>query len=176
MNIRLNRNLSASEALATVQKVFRNVLPSVPFEYRFVDEEYNLKFAAEERIGKLAAFFGGLALFISCLGLFGLASFVASRRTKEVGIRKVLGATVANLLRLLLAEFIWLTLIACAVAIPLSIYLLNQWLQKFAYRTGISWSVVLFVCGMSIAVTVLAVAFQSIRAALTNPAQSLRSE
>jgi hypothetical protein len=176
MNIRLNRNLSASEALTTINKVFMQVLPSVPFEYKFTDEEYSRKFAAEERIGKLAAFFGSLALVISCLGLFGLASFVASRRTKEVGIRKVLGASLLNLLRLLLSEFLLLTIIACVVAVPLSIYLLNQWLQKFAYRIGISWTLILSTCAAAIVVTLLAVAFQSIRAALTNPANSLRSE
>ena len=117
----------------------------MPFDYKFVDEDFGSKFSAEERIGKLSSYFAVLAIFISCLGLFGMASFVAGQRTKEIGIRKVLGASVGNLWRLLSTEFVMLVLLSCIIAIPISYYYLDDWLTNYDYRISISWKV-FFVC------------------------------
>ena len=115
--------------------------PDVPFDYKFVDEEFGSKFRAEERIGKLSSYFAVLAIFISCLGLFGMASFVAEQRTKEIGIRKVLGASVVNLWRLLSTEFFVLVLLSCIIAAPIAWYYLNNWLTNYDYRIEIKWQV-----------------------------------
>jgi putative ABC transport system permease protein len=176
MNIKINPQVSMSEALPKVESVFKKIIPAVPFEYKFADEEYARKFGKEERIGNLASIFAVLAIFISCLGLLGLASFVAETRTKEIGIRKVLGATVTGLWRMLSKDFVWLVLIACVVAAPLTYYLMNSWLAKFAYRTEVSiWIFVATGLG-AILITLLTTSFQAIKAALMNPVNSLRSE
>lgn len=174
--LRLNPAMSTSEAIAKIEPVFTKVIPDLPFEYNFVDQSYAAKFRAEERIGKLAAVFACLAIFISCLGLFGLASFVAEQRTKEIGIRKVLGASVANLWGMLSKEFVGLVVLACLIAIPIAYYILDEWLKEYAYRTAISgW--ILTTAGLgALAITLLTVSYQSIRAALANPVKSLRSE
>jgi ABC-type antimicrobial peptide transport system permease subunit len=176
VNIRINPQLSAGAALKKMEAVFRKVVPATPFEYQFADTEYGLKFAAEERIGKLASVFATLAVLISCLGLFGLASFVAEQRTKEIGVRKVLGATVYNLWKLLSKDFVLLVIIACLIAVPLAWYFLNGWLQKYEYRTSISWWVFAAAIGGALVITLLTVSFQAIKAALTNPVKSLRTE
>jgi ABC-type antimicrobial peptide transport system permease subunit len=141
-----------------------------------VDEEYALKFAKEERIGNLAKIFAVLAIFISCLGLFGLASFVAEQRTKEIGIRKVLGASISNLWKLLSSDFIGLVAIACLIATPLAYYLLNNWLEKFEYRTPIPLWILLLTGVGAVVITLLTVSYQAIRAASMNPVNSLKSE
>ena len=176
INIKLNPNISASNALGKIESVFKKIIPSAPFDYKFVDEEYALKFAFEERIGNLASVFGMLAILISCLGLFGMASFVAEQRTKEIGIRKVLGATVANLWKLLSKEFVLLVMIACFIAIPIARYSLGMWLQKYEYRIEISWWVFVLTAGGAMLITQRTVSFQAIKAALMNPVNSLRSE
>ena len=176
INIRINPNLNVADALAKMEAIFKRTVPSVPFDYKFADTEYGLKFAAEERIGKLASVFAILAIFISCLGLFGLASFVAEKRTKEIGIRKVLGATVYNLWRMLSKDFVVLVFVACFIAIPLSYYFLNNWLQKYEYRTDMSWWVFAIAIGGALLITLLTVSFQAIKAALSNPVKSLRTE
>lgn len=176
MTVRINPGISAGTALQKMEQAFKKIVPSVPFEYKFADTEYGMKFAAEERIGKLASVFAALAIFISCLGLFGLASFVAEKRTKEIGIRKVLGATVYNLWRMLSKDFVVLVFIACFIAAPLAWYFLNQWLQKYEYRTDISWWVFAIAVGGALLITVLTVSYQAIRAALMNPVKSLRTE
>ena len=176
LSIRINPQVSASEALPKIESVFRKIIPSVPFEYKFADEEYARKFGKEERIGNLASIFAALAIFISCLGLLGLASFVAETRTKEIGIRKVLGASVAGLWGMLSKDFVWLVLISCIVATPLAYYLMNGWLQKFVYRTDMSiWVFVATGVG-AISVTLLTISYQAIKTALMNPVNSLRSE
>ena len=176
INIRIKPGLIASDALSKIESTFKKVIPSAPFEYKFVDEEYAMKFAAEERIGKLATFFGSLAIFISCLGLFGLASFVAEQRTKEIGIRKVLGASVTNLWKMLSRDFVVLVILSCFIAGPIAYYFLDGWLQKYQYRIEISgWVFVLAGVG-SVMVTLVTVSFQAIKAALMNPVSSLRSE
>jgi ABC-type antimicrobial peptide transport system permease subunit len=148
----------------------------VPFEYKFADEEYARKFGKEERLAQLGSIFAVLAICISCLGLLGLASFVAEQRTKEIGIRKVLGATVANLWKMLSKEFVILVTIACIIATPVAWFLFDNWLQKFEYRVNISPWVILLSAGGACLVTVLTVSYQAIKAALLNPASSLKSE
>lgn len=176
ITIRLKQNLTVKEAIARIEPVFKKHNPSSPFEYEFIDEEYAEKFADEEKIGNLATIFAVLAIFISCLGLFGLASFVAEQRTKEIGVRKVLGASVFGLWKMLSKDFVVLVVISCVIAIPISWYGLNAWLQDFEYRTEIQiWIFAVAVVG-ALAVTLLTVSFQAIKAALTNPVKSLRTE
>lgn len=176
IDIRLNPSMSAGEALPKVEAVFKKLIPSAPFEYKFADEEFAGKFAAEERIGQLAGFFAALAIMISCLGLLGLASFTAEQRTKEIGIRKVLGASVAHLWQMLSKDFVVLVVISSLISIPVAWYFMNGWLQKFTYRTEISWWIFIASMGGALLVTLLTVSFQAIRAALLNPVKTLRNE
>jgi len=176
IHIRIKPGVSASQALPKMESAFKKVIPSAPFDYKFVDQEYALKFAAEERIGKLSLFFGTLAIFISCLGLFGLASFVAEQRTKEIGIRKVLGASVINLWRMLSKDFVVLVILSCVIAIPIAYYFLSEWLQKYEYRTEISLWVFVSAGLGAVMITLMTVSFQAIRAALMNPVNSLKTE
>ncbi|MCF0072943.1 ABC transporter permease [Dyadobacter sp. CY261] len=176
INIKLNPAHNNSESLAAIEGVFRKFNPGSPFDYRFTDQQYALKFAAEERIGKLASGFAILAILISCLGLFGLASFVAEQRTKEIGVRKVLGASVANVWALLSRDFVVLVTIAFGIATPIAWSVLSNWLQKYEYHTEISWWIFAVSGGGALLVTLLTVSFQSVRAALVNPVKSLRSE
>ncbi|MBD0259799.1 MAG: ABC transporter permease, partial [Cytophagales bacterium] len=174
--LRLNPKLSPQDALARAEQVFKKYTPNVPFEYNFVDEEYARKFSNEERIGKLATFFAVLAIFISCLGLFGLASFVAEQRTKEIGIRKVLGASVPNLWGLLSKDFLGLVLLSCVIATPLAWFGMSNWIGKYEYRTDIPWWVPVVAGTGALFITLLTVSYQAIRAARANPVKSLRSE
>jgi putative ABC transport system permease protein len=176
INLRLNPAKSTAESLALVESVFKKHITSAPFEYKFVDQEYARKFEDEVRIGKLALFFASLAILISCLGIFGLASFIAEQRTKEIGIRKVLGASVANLWRMLSTDFVVLVVISCLIAIPIAYFFLKQWLEMYEYRTEITWWILLIAGLGTLAITLLTVSFQAIKAALTNPVKSLRSE
>jgi ABC-type antimicrobial peptide transport system permease subunit len=174
--IRIKDNVSASEALPKIEKVFKSLIPSAPFDYKFADEEYNAKFRAEERIGKLAAVFASLAIFISCLGLFGLASYTAEQRTKEIGIRKVLGASVGNIWTLLSKDFVGLVILACLLAAPVAWYFLNSWLESYEYRITISLWVFALAGIAALVITIVTVSFQAIKAALANPVKSLRDE
>ncbi|MEZ0610822.1 ABC transporter permease [Fibrella sp. WM1] len=176
ITLKLNPRLSASESLARAEVVFRKFNPASPFDYKFSDLQYALKFAAEERIGTLASVFAVLAIFISCLGLFGLASFIAEQRTKEMGVRKVLGASALNVWSLLSKDFVVLVVIALGMAVPLAYYTLNQWLQRYTYRTDISWWIFAATDLGAILITLLTVSFQAIKTALMNPVRSLRSE
>ncbi len=175
-NLRLNPKNSVTENLALIENTFKQQFPNLPFKYDFVDEEYAKKFAAEERIASLAKIFTVLAIFISCLGLFGLTSFVAERRTKEIGVRKVLGATVTNLWLLLSKDFVRLVLISLIIAIPIAYYFMEGWLQKFSYRTDISLWIFIATAVGTMVITLITVSFQSIKAALSNPTRSLRTE
>ncbi|GAB3995558.1 ABC transporter permease [Spirosoma daeguense] len=176
INIRLAPQLPTHESLAKVEQVFKVHNPGAPFDYKFVDDVYAKKFGTEERIGRLAGGFAILAILISCLGLFGLASFIAEQRTKEIGIRKVLGASVLNVWGLLSKEFVVLVVIAFCLATPLAYYVLSDWLQNYQYRTELSWWI-FAVSGLgALTVTLLTVSYQSIKAALVNPVKSLRSE
>ena len=176
INIRIRPDVSAAQALPKIAAVFARLTPETPFTYQFADQAYALKFAAEERIGKLAAFFATLAIFISCLGLFGLASFTAEQRTKEIGIRKVMGASVPALWRLLSKDFLVLVLVAFLIAAPVSWYFLSGWLENYAYRTELSWWVFALAGGGALFITLLTVSVQAIKAALQNPVKSLRTE
>jgi len=176
INIRLSPNLSANEALGKVEKVFRKYSPGSPFTYNFVDEEFVRKFGTEERIGKLAMFFTVLAVFISCLGLFGLASFVAEQRTKEIGIRKVLGASVANLWKMLSRDFVFLVIISCLISSPVAWYFMSDWLKNYQYHTEMSWWIFAATAAGALTITLLTVSYQAIRAALIDPVKSLRTE
>jgi hypothetical protein len=174
--MKINPEMSPKTALGKIQAAFAKNDPASVFEFQFIDAEYAQKFGDEVRTGKLATFFAILAIFISCLGLFGLASFVAEQRTKEIGVRKVLGATILSVWGLLSKEFVALVLISCVLAIPLSWYYLHGWLQQFEYRTSISWWIFAAAVLGALLITLLTVSYQAIRAALANPVKSLRSE
>jgi putative ABC transport system permease protein len=176
INIRINPAMPVSEALPKIESAFKKIIPSAPFDYKFADEEYQIKFDAEERIGKLSSVFSALAILISCMGLFGLASFMAEQRTKELGIRKVLGASIPQLWKLLSKDFLLLVVIACMIAIPISFYFMSNWLMQYEYRTPISWQVFVIVVLGAMLITLLTVSYQAIKAAVTNPVNSLRSE
>jgi putative ABC transport system permease protein len=176
INIRLNPAVPASEAIPKIEAIFKKHIPGAPFDYKFADAEYNSKFAAEERIGNLAFFFTALAIFISCLGLFGLASFTAEQRTKEIGIRKVLGATIFDLWRLLSKDFVILTMISLFFAAPVAFYFMEQWMQKYTYRTEISWWTFVITGTGALLVTLATVSYKAIRAALLDPVKSLKTE
>jgi ABC-type antimicrobial peptide transport system permease subunit len=174
--LRLNPNAAAKQSLATIEKVYRQYDPIQPFNYHFADEEYAKKFGDEQRIGKLAGFFAALAIFISCLGLFGMASFVAEQRTKEIGIRKILGASVLNLWQLLSREFIVLVGVSLLIAIPIASWFMNGWLRNYAYHANLAvWIFAASALG-ALAITLLTVSLQAVRAAFANPVKSLRSE
>jgi len=175
-NLRLNPKQSVSESLTAIEKVFKTNFPNTPFDYQFVDEEYGAKFKSEERVASLASVFTALAIFISCLGLFGLASFVAEQRTKEIGVRKVLGASISQLWLLLSKDFITLVVIALLIASPLAYYIMGEWLQKFNYRAPVGWDVFAIACFGALIITLITVSFQAIKAATSNPVKSLRTE
>ncbi|MCE7863787.1 MAG: ABC transporter permease [Bacteroidetes bacterium CHB5] len=174
--LKLNPELSAHDALEKIKSVFMKHDPAAPFSYEFVDAVYARKFSDEERIGKLASFFAGLAIFISCLGISGLASFVAEQRTKEIGVRKVMGASVINLWGLLSRDFVLLVALSLLLAMPMAWYFMNNWLQKYQYRSDMAWWIFI-VSGLgALLITLLTVSYQSIKAAMANPVKSLRSE
>lgn len=174
--VRLSPRQNAKQSLSKIEEVWKKFVPAVPFEYKFVDEDFGNKFEAEERIGKLASYFAVLAIFISCLGLFGMASFVAEQRTKEIGIRKVLGASVTNLWQLLSKEFILLVLLSCFIAAPIAYYYLNNWLTNYDYKIEIRWPVFVMAAIGALFITLITVSFQAIKAAIANPIRSLRTE
>ena len=173
---RLAPGISPHDAIEKVGKIFEKYNPAYPFTYNFVDDEYNQKFNLETLVGKLAAIFASLAIFISCLGLFGLAAYVAEQRTKEIGIRKVLGASIIQVWVLLSSDFIMLVIISCVTASPIALYFLSNWLQKYAYRISIGPGVFVLSAIVAILITLITISFQSIRTALINPVKSLRSE
>ncbi len=174
--IRINPNMNVSDALAKIGPVFKKLIATVPFEYNFADQDYAKKFATEVRIGKLAFLFAAFAIFISCLGLFGMASFMAEQRIKEIGVRKVLGATVLNLWGLLSKDFVQLVTIALLIAVPTAYYFMHSWLQHYTYRADISWWIFIIAAAGAIMITLLTVSYQSVKAAMANPVKSLRSE
>lgn len=176
INMRVNPGVAMNKALPVIEAAFKKLVPTAPFDYKFTDQEYALKFKAEERISKLAAFFGAFAIFISCLGLFGLASFVAEQRTKEIGLRKVLGATVFNVWKLLSREFVLLIVIALFIAIPLAYYFMHNWLLDYQYRAELSWWIFATAGAGAILVTLFTISYQAIHAAIQNPVRSLRND
>jgi putative ABC transport system permease protein len=172
----LSPNANTHQAVEKLTTIFNKYNPAYPYDYRFVDDDYNRKFSEEVLVGKLAGIFAGLAIFISCLGLFGLAAFVAEQRTKEIGIRKVLGASISQVWVLLSKDFILLVMISCIIASPLALYFLQKWLQKYDYHITIGPGVFIISALAAIIITLITISFQSIKAALANPVKSLRSE
>jgi putative ABC transport system permease protein len=173
---RLSPNVNSHDAIAKLTTIFNKYNPAFPYTYRFVDDDYNKKFNLEVLIGKLAGIFAGLAIFISCLGLFGLAAYVAEQRTKEIGIRKVLGATVTQVWVLLSKDFIMLVVISCVLASPIAFYFLQNWLHKYDYHIKIGSGVFIISALAAMLITLCTISFQAIKAALANPVKSLRSE
>ena len=176
LTVAIKHGTPVKAALDKIEAVFKKFNPGSPFDYTFNDEDYAKKFADEQRIGNLATFFTILAIFISCLGLFGLASFVAEQRKKEIGVRKVLGASTFNLWQMLSREFALLVIISCFIAIPLAWYYLNGWLKQYDYRTTISFWIFIASGLGALIITLITVSFQAIKAAIANPVKSLRTE
>ncbi|MDX2302751.1 MAG: ABC transporter permease [Microscillaceae bacterium] len=176
INVRFNPNVSSSEAIKKITPIFDKYNPSFPFTYQFADIEYAKKFNYEELIGNLSAIVSMLAIFISCLGLFGLATFMAEKRVKEIGIRKVLGASIFNLWKLLSKDFVLLVIISFMIASPIAYYFMNNWLQSYVYRINISWWVFASSGLGALIITLLTVSYQAIKAATVNPVEVLKNE
>jgi putative ABC transport system permease protein len=166
----------APQAIATAEKQWKTYSADFPFSYMFLDEVYNNMYKSEQRTGTLFNVFALIAIVISCLGLFGLAAYTAQVRTKEIGVRKVLGASVPAIIQLLAADFIKLVLIAIIIATPVAWYMMNKWLQDFAYKTNIGWMVFAFAGIAAIAIALFTISFQAVKAAIANPIKSLRTE
>jgi putative ABC transport system permease protein len=176
MSIRFKQNADLTKALAVTESVISTENPGYPFQYTFADENFNALFSTETLIGKLAGIFAGLAVFISCLGLFGLAAYTAERRSKEIGIRKVLGASSQGLAALLSKEFLQLVTLSCLIAFPIAWWSMRSWLQGYEYRTTIHWWIFALAGTLALVVALLTVSFQAIKTALANPIKALRSE
>jgi putative ABC transport system permease protein len=174
--LRLPAEKDLTQTLAGLEKVFLKHNPSYPFVYRFADDDFNLKFRTIQLIGNLANLFSILAIIISCLGLFGLAAFTAERRTKEIGIRKVMGASVPQMIKMLSTEFAWLVLAAFVVTAPAAWYLFNQWLDRFPYRITIDWTIPALAGLIALVLAMITVSSQALRAAMANPVDSLKNE
>ncbi|GAB5410064.1 MAG: ABC transporter permease [Balneolaceae bacterium] len=174
--IRTNPNIPLGSAISEIQETFAEVVPEHPFEYAFADTQYLTKFRSEEQIGSLATLFSALAILISCLGLFGLSAFMVTQRVKEIGIRKVLGASVANLWALLSKDFGILVTIACLISIPIAAYIMNIWLQDYQYRIQIYWWIYALGVISCILITMITVSYHSIKASVANPVDSLKTE
>jgi putative ABC transport system permease protein len=151
-------------------------MPGTPFEFSFLDRIYDDQYRNEERTGRVFTIFTFFALFVACLGLLGLASFAAEQRTKEIGIRKVLGASVPGILLMMSREFTRWVLLANITAWPIAYYIMHRWLQSFAYRSGIGWLVFILSGFIALAIALLTVSFQAVKAAVANPVESLRYE
>jgi putative ABC transport system permease protein len=167
---------STTGILKQAESTWKSMAPNMPFNYRFLDESFDQMYRAEQRVGKIALIFSVLAIFIGCLGLFGLAAFVAEQRTKEIGVRKVLGASVNGIVHLLSKDFIKLVFIAFIIAAPIAWWAMNRWLQDFVYRVTVSWWIFLAAAFIAISIALITVSFQAIKAALTNPVKNLRAE
>ncbi|SFF30115.1 FtsX-like permease family protein [Spirosoma endophyticum] len=162
--------------LQTLSRVWQRINPAEPFEYSFLDADFQKNYESENRLTTLVGYFTFIAILISCLGLFGLASFNAEQRVKEIGVRKVLGASVTNIVALLSKDFIKLVLMALLIASPIAWYAMNRWLQRFAYKVDIEWWMFAFAGLVAVGIALLTVSFQSMKAALMNPVKNLRSE
>jgi ABC-type antimicrobial peptide transport system permease subunit len=174
--VRYKPNVRITEALASTTVIIKKNNPGYPVEYSFVDDQFDIIFKSETLIGNLSRIFAALAIFISCLGLFGLSAFTAEQRTKEIGIRKVLGANITGIIAMLSKDFLRIVFIAILLATPLSFYFMDRWLQDFSYRITIGWWVFFFAGLAAILIALFTVSFQAIKVALINPVKSLRSE
>ena len=164
------------EAIAGIEKLYEEFNPGYAFSYRFMDEEYQDLYQAETKVASLSKYFAGLAVLISCLGLFGLAAFTAERRTKEIGIRKILGASVWNIVRLLSADFTSMVIIAILIALPVSYLIASNWLESFAFRIDLKWWYFTGAAVLTLLIAWATVSFQTLKAANINPAECLRDE
>ncbi len=176
MVVRINPTMSAHDALEKIETVFKKNNPNEPFDYRFVDQEYAWKFGDEQRFAKLAGIFSILAIFISCIGLFGITSYMAEKRTKEIGLRKLLGASLFSLWRLLSTDLLVLVIISFIIAFPLAYYAMTIWLQRYQYHTPIAWWIFPLAAGGTLFIAILTVSYQTIKATSMNPVKSLKSE
>jgi hypothetical protein len=176
LTYRLAPTVNAQVAIERLKPIFEKYNRDLPYEYHFVNENYSAKFHLEELIGNLAGVFSVLAIFISCLGLFGLAAYVAEQRTKEIGIRKILGASVSQMWLMLSKDFIVLVILSCLIASPIAFYFLYKWLQQYSYRISIGPGVFIISTMFAILITIITVSFQSVKAALMTPAKSLKKE
>jgi putative ABC transport system permease protein len=176
INVKFNSANPVVSNLKNMQSIFKKYNPEYPFEYNFVDENYDAKFKAEERTGTLAALFAALTIFISCLGLFGLATYMAENRIKEIGVRKVLGASVTGITALLSKDFLKLVMVSFLIASPVAWWLMHVWLRQYPYHVSIQWQVFLFAGLLSFLISVITVSHQSIKAAIANPVKSLRTQ
>lgn len=176
MYLRIKPQNNLQQALAKIENVMKKSNPAYPFQYKFVDDQFNQMFLNEALISKLATVFATLAILISCLGLFGLAAYTAERRTKEIGVRKVLGASVTGIAALLSKDFLQLVLVSCLIAFPVAWWAMHAWLQNYQYKVNISWWI-FFAAGIAaMIIAIITISFQSIKAAITNPVKSLRTE
>jgi ABC-type antimicrobial peptide transport system permease subunit len=165
-----------NETLSAAERIFSKYNPTYPFNYKFVDEEYGKKFSDAKRIASISTFSAGLSIFISCLGLFGLVSFMAATRKKELAIRKVNGASVHQVVVLITKDFIKIIGLAFAIAAPITFYYLSKWLDSYSYKIDISWTVFAITALILLIITLITIGFQAIKAALANPIHSLKSE
>jgi len=176
MHIKFNAGNSTAENIAKTEQIFKKFNPAYPFDYKFVDDEFARNFDNEQRTKTLAGLFASLAILISCLGLFGLSAYMAESRIKEIGVRKVLGASELSIAKLLSLDFVKLVIISILIATPVAWYAMNQWLQGYTYHITIGWEI-FFVAGvLAILIALITVSFQSIKAAIANPVKSLRTE
>jgi ABC-type antimicrobial peptide transport system permease subunit len=176
MQIKLNGNNATAKNLEKAEAIFKKYNPQYPFDYKFADEAYAKKFDNEQRQGTLSALFAGLTIFISCLGLFGLATYMAENRIKEIGVRKVLGASVTGITTLLSKDFVTLVIISLILASPIAWFFMSKWLGAFSYRIHIHWWVFALAGFLSIIISLMTVSFQAIKAALANPVKSLKAD
>lgn len=176
ITVRLTPETNPQDALRKVEAVIKQFDPGAPFDYEFLDDDYAREFDQERRFGTLATVFSGLAVFISCIGIFGLSAFAASRRTKEIGVRKVLGASVFSLWKMLSGDFVRLAVVSVILASPLAYYLTSRWLEQYEYRTEVSWRVFAATAALVLSITLLTVSYQALRAAGMNPVKTLRVE
>lgn len=176
MHFKLNPVNSTADNMKKAQAIFKKYNPEYPFEPNFIDEEYAAKFKVEQRTGTSAALFAALTVFISCLGLFGLATYMAENRVKEIGVRKVLGASVAGITTLLSKDFLKLVMVSFVLACPVAWWLMHKWLQDYPYRVKIQWQVFAFTALLTLLISILTVSYQAIKAAVANPVKSLRTE
>ncbi len=165
-----------NNTISQFEESWKSFATSEPFDYSFLDESFDAQYRAEQRLGSIFTIFAALSIFIACLGLFGLSAFMAEKRTKEIGVRKVLGASVPNVVVLLSKDFLKLTLLASILAFPVAWYFMNKWLEDFAYRITISWWIFIIAASAALGVALLTISFNAIKAAITNPVKSLRTE
>jgi putative ABC transport system permease protein len=174
-SFKVNTN-NIKDLVSKVESTWKKMAPGMPFSYRFLDDAFDNMYRAEQRMGKLALGFSILAIVVACMGLFGLATYAAEQRIKEIGIRKVLGASVSGIVNMLSVDFIKLILVSAMIAFPIAWWAMHKWLMNFAYRIDISWWIFLVAAAIALFIALTTISYQAIRAALMNPVKSLRTE